>query len=124
YGRTCQDIGCPSNEVCVMQEDPCSRNKRADCGTYPTCKRVSNALPTCATYACPPTQVCRIDGGQPKCFHSAGSGKHKRHIQSYNTDYTSSTVSSSSGSYYQGGQTLSRPNVYPQGQSTSGSYYQ
>lgn len=31
YGRTCSDIGCLNNEVCVMQEEPCTYS-RTECG--------------------------------------------------------------------------------------------
>ncbi|VVC95555.1 unnamed protein product [Leptidea sinapis] len=41
YGRTCKDIGCLRNEVCVLAEDPCSYGHSSNCGTYPTCKKKS-----------------------------------------------------------------------------------
>lgn len=39
YGRTCKDIGCMRDEVCVMAEDPCSIYQRDNCGRYPTCAK-------------------------------------------------------------------------------------
>lgn len=39
YGRTCKDIGCLSNQVCVLAEDPCTFGHSTNCGTYPTCKK-------------------------------------------------------------------------------------
>lgn len=39
YGRTCKDIGCRRDEVCVMAEDPCSIYQRDNCGRYPTCAK-------------------------------------------------------------------------------------
>lgn len=67
YGRTCKDIGCLSNEQCTMAEDPCSYYNRDECGMYPTCQKVSSAAATCATFVCPPTKTCRMDGSTPKC---------------------------------------------------------
>lgn len=37
YGRSCNDIGCRSNEECVMAEDPCPLYRPTECGRYPTC---------------------------------------------------------------------------------------
>lgn len=44
YGRTCNDIGCPSTEVCVMTADSCNYGQQdgKECGRYPTCKRSSS----------------------------------------------------------------------------------
>lgn len=39
YGRNCKDIGCRSNEICVMVEDKCTYDSRDNCGHYPTCTR-------------------------------------------------------------------------------------
>lgn len=34
YGRSCKDIGCPGNQECVMQSDPCSYYQRqGECGS-------------------------------------------------------------------------------------------
>ncbi|XP_055621250.1 circumsporozoite protein-like [Toxorhynchites rutilus septentrionalis] len=45
YGRQCSDIGCLSNQVCVMAYDSCSLGQRDgnECGRYPTCKKNSEA---------------------------------------------------------------------------------
>jgi len=40
YGRTCKDIGCRTDETCVMAEDPCT-DYTDKCGRYPTCRRTS-----------------------------------------------------------------------------------
>lgn len=40
YGRTCKDIGCRSDEACVMAEDPCT-GYSDKCGRYPTCRRTN-----------------------------------------------------------------------------------
>lgn len=37
YGRTCKDIGCQRDQICVIAEDPCSIYRRDNCGSYPTC---------------------------------------------------------------------------------------
>lgn len=44
FGRTCKDIGCLSQETCVMAHESCSYSQRdgKDCGSYPTCKRNPN----------------------------------------------------------------------------------
>ncbi|XP_035723041.1 annexin B11-like isoform X2 [Vespa mandarinia] len=41
YGRNCKDIGCRSDEVCVMAEDPCTDYSNK-CGRYPTCKKMND----------------------------------------------------------------------------------
>ncbi|KAL1497892.1 hypothetical protein ABEB36_008778 [Hypothenemus hampei] len=78
YGRSCKDIGCPGNQECVMQTDPCSYYQRqGECGSYPTCQRKSGSSSrTCATYVCPPSQVCKMDGNTPKCFNDASKSGH------------------------------------------------
>lgn len=45
YGRQCSDIGCLSNQVCVMAYDSCSLSQRegSECGRYPTCKKNTEA---------------------------------------------------------------------------------
>ncbi|XP_074098223.1 uncharacterized protein LOC141526952 [Cotesia typhae] len=37
FGRKCSDIGCPSNQVCVLVDEPCTRGNNGNCGSYPTC---------------------------------------------------------------------------------------
>ncbi|XP_044589318.1 calcium-binding protein P-like isoform X2 [Cotesia glomerata] len=37
FGRKCSDIGCPSNQVCVLVNEPCTRGNNGNCGSYPTC---------------------------------------------------------------------------------------
>lgn len=78
YGRSCKDIGCPSNQQCVMETDPCSYYQRqGECGAYPTCKKLgSSTARTCATYVCPPSQVCKMDGDTPKCINDASKSGH------------------------------------------------
>ncbi|XP_014211890.1 protein transport protein SEC9 isoform X2 [Copidosoma floridanum] len=44
YGRSCKDIGCRSSEVCVMAEDPCTIHRPDSCGSYPTCKKISQPV--------------------------------------------------------------------------------
>lgn len=43
---------------------------------YPTCKRVDNGVRTCETYVCPPSKVCKIDGGIPKCFDDSSKSEY------------------------------------------------
>ncbi|XP_014211850.1 uncharacterized protein LOC106641831 [Copidosoma floridanum] len=44
YGRTCQDIICPSTYECVIKEDLCPPGKTAKCGKYPDCKKVNKPV--------------------------------------------------------------------------------
>lgn len=99
YGRTCKDIGCRSNEVCVMAEDPCSIQSRDHCGRYPTCARsgesgsklnillsliinkyfltinhyIVNIFTglTCTTMICSSGQYCKTVDGRPKCVNTS-----------------------------------------------------
>lgn len=64
YGRTCQDIGCRSDETCVMAEDPCT-GYSDKCGRYPTCQRTSGA--SCTTMICGENEYCKTENGAPKC---------------------------------------------------------
>lgn len=89
YGRSCQDIGCLSNEICVLKEKPCTLHTRNDeCGTYPSCeKKVGGGARTCENYVCPPSQICKVDKGMPKCFEnpaSTGMRENKRPVEAYN----------------------------------------
>ncbi|XP_024938588.1 collagen alpha-1(IV) chain isoform X3 [Cephus cinctus] len=71
YGRTCSDIGCLSNEVCVMAEDPCNGYSQ-ECGRYPTCKRSSESgQQSCQTMICPSGQYCKSQNGRPTCVSTA-----------------------------------------------------
>ncbi|GJQ72119.1 hypothetical protein Trydic_g3215 [Trypoxylus dichotomus] len=95
YGRTCKDIGCPSNEECIMAETPCSYYSREnECGMYPTCRKLSsNSAPSCATYICPPTKKCVVDSGEPKCVDDSqanipGNQNGNKAYQSYDTQNT------------------------------------
>uniref|UniRef100_A0A6P7F4F0 Uncharacterized protein LOC114325814 isoform X2 n=1 Tax=Diabrotica virgifera virgifera TaxID=50390 RepID=A0A6P7F4F0_DIAVI len=113
YGRTCKDIGCPSTQECVMATDPCSYyHRQGECGSYPTCQRVSNAPRTCSTYVCPPTKVCRMDGDTPKCFDDVGKVGHVGYETSGNTNHLSQ--SGHNGNLYPNlpkGETTPRPNI-------------
>ncbi|XP_060522626.1 FHA domain-containing protein FhaA isoform X2 [Cylas formicarius] len=94
YGRTCKDIGCPSNQQCVMETDPCSYYQREnECGSYPTCKRMSgNTARTCSNFVCPPSQTCKMDGDTPKCV-----GDHSKSFVRYDTQNANAPLDSSSG---------------------------
>ncbi|EFA08486.2 annexin A7 isoform X1 [Tribolium castaneum] len=115
YGRTCKDIGCLTNEVCVMETDPCSYYQRQnECGSYPTCKKMDNAgPPTCKSYVCPPTKVCRMDGATPKCVDD--------HSKVGRVGYDTTELKSAdqpSGNIYPNlprGETTPRPNIGYQG---------
>ncbi|CAH0564271.1 unnamed protein product [Brassicogethes aeneus] len=131
YGRSCKDIGCRSNEVCVMENDPCSYYQRQnECGAYPTCKKTTSGSPTCATFVCPPGNVCKMSGDNPKCVEDTS----KRGHVGYDTSSLDSQVQpaqpgqpqqpsapvlpSNGGSVYPNiptrGETTPRPNVRPQ----------
>ncbi|XP_067204447.1 uncharacterized protein [Linepithema humile] len=73
YGRTCKDIGCRSDETCVMAEDPCYGSHSDQCGRYPTCKRISDV--SCTTTVCGQNEYCKSENGAPKCVRkSTGLG--------------------------------------------------
>ncbi|XP_012271815.1 prisilkin-39 [Orussus abietinus] len=70
YGRSCKDIGCLSNEVCIMAEDPCTLYSQNQCGRYPTCKKMSQAgALSCTTMICPSGQYCKTEDGKPTCVN-------------------------------------------------------
>ncbi|KAK9703051.1 hypothetical protein QE152_g29573 [Popillia japonica] len=109
YGRSCNDIGCPSNQECVMAETPCSYYSREnECGMYPTCRKISsNSAPSCSGYVCPPTKKCAIDGGEPKCVddpqaNTPGNHNANKAYQSYDTENTNGQPSAPA-----------QPNPYP-----------
>ncbi|XP_018310602.1 protein SPT2 homolog isoform X2 [Mycetomoellerius zeteki] len=68
YGRTCKDIGCRTDETCVMAEDPC--NGYTDkCGRYPTCRRTSDV--SCTSMVCGENEYCKSENGAPKCVRKS-----------------------------------------------------
>jgi len=110
YGRSCKDIGCLSNEVCVMETDPCSYYQRQnECGSYPTCKKMANSGPrSCSTYVCPPTKVCKMDGSTPKCVDDHSQASRVGYDTSANNDQAQG------GNLYPNiprGETTPRPNI-------------
>ncbi|XP_072381331.1 uncharacterized protein [Diabrotica undecimpunctata] len=116
YGRSCKDIGCPSSQECVMATDPCSYyHRQGECGSYPTCQRVSSGPRTCATYVCPPTKVCKMDGDTPKCVDDVGKVGHVGYETSGNTNYLSQNGNNGhNGNLYPNlprGETTPRSNV-------------
>ncbi|XP_011864858.1 PREDICTED: prespore protein Dp87-like isoform X2 [Vollenhovia emeryi] len=68
YGRTCKDIGCRSDETCVMAEDPCT-GYTDKCGRYPTCRRTSDA--SCTSMVCGENEYCKSENGAPKCVRKS-----------------------------------------------------
>ncbi|XP_043471908.1 probable serine/threonine-protein kinase clkA isoform X1 [Leptopilina heterotoma] len=85
YGRTCNDIGCPSNEVCVIKEDQCTYSN-SQCGRYPTCEKRSHGEPTCSTMNCPTGQKCKIDNGRPVCVKSQENNWNNSEMTSWEVD--------------------------------------
>jgi len=72
YGRTCKDIGCRTDETCVMAEDPCT-GYTDKCGRYPTCRRTSDA--SCTSMVCGENEYCKSENGAPRCVRkSTGLG--------------------------------------------------
>lgn len=72
YGRTCKDIGCRTDETCVMVEDPCT-GYTDKCGRYPTCRRTSDV--SCTSMVCGENEYCKSENGAPKCVRkSTGFG--------------------------------------------------
>ncbi|XP_003698427.2 uncharacterized protein LOC100869201 [Apis florea] len=67
YGRTCKDIGCMRDEVCVMAEDPCSIYQRDNCGRYPTCMKSRPGEANCASTLCGENEYCKTENGVPTC---------------------------------------------------------
>lgn len=67
YGRTCKDIGCRRDEVCVMAEDPCSIYQRDNCGRYPTCSKAHPGEANCASTVCGENEYCKTENGLPTC---------------------------------------------------------
>ncbi|XP_011691983.1 PREDICTED: uncharacterized transmembrane protein DDB_G0289901-like isoform X2 [Wasmannia auropunctata] len=68
YGRTCKDIGCRSDETCVMAEDPCT-GYTDKCGRYPTCRRTSDA--SCTSMVCGENEYCKSENGAPRCVRKS-----------------------------------------------------
>ncbi|KYM81589.1 hypothetical protein ALC53_07976 [Atta colombica] len=72
YGRTCKDIGCRTDETCVMAEDPCT-DYTDKCGRYPTCRRTSDI--SCTSMVCGENEYCKSENGAPRCVRkSTGFG--------------------------------------------------
>ncbi|RZB40216.1 SSXT [Asbolus verrucosus] len=100
-----------------METDPCSYYQRKDeCGSYPTCKKSNNAGPrTCANYVCPPTKICKMDGGTPKCLDD----NSKVDRVGYDTsELKNPNDQPGGGSLYpnlRNGETTPRPNIGYQG---------
>ncbi|CAG9767304.1 unnamed protein product [Ceutorhynchus assimilis] len=126
YGRSCKDIGCPSTQECVMATDPCSYYQReGDCGSYPTCKRKSGSgTRTCSNFVCPPSQVCKMDDGTPKCVNDASKSGHVGYdTHSANAPLEPSAPPAEGGNLYPQipkGETTARPNIRPVGNGGSG----
>ncbi|XP_043492268.1 uncharacterized protein DDB_G0283357-like [Polistes fuscatus] len=72
YGRTCKDIGCRNDEVCVIAEDPCT-SYSDKCGSYPTCKKTSNNEGSCSSIICDKNEYCRTENDIPKCVSKISS---------------------------------------------------
>ncbi|XP_011058118.1 PREDICTED: putative GPI-anchored protein PB15E9.01c isoform X1 [Acromyrmex echinatior] len=68
YGRTCKDIGCRTDETCVMVEDPCT-GYTDKCGRYPTCRRTSDV--SCTSMVCGENEYCKSENGAPKCVRKS-----------------------------------------------------
>ncbi|XP_036147823.1 prisilkin-39-like isoform X2 [Monomorium pharaonis] len=68
YGRTCKDIGCRSDEMCVMAEDPCTAYTDK-CGRYPTCRKISDS--SCTSMVCGENEYCKSENGAPKCVRKS-----------------------------------------------------
>lgn len=73
YGRSCSDIGCRSNEECVMAEDPCPlyRSSSTECGKYPKCSVKNGGGASCRTTQCPLGKYCKTVDGQPTCVDTS-----------------------------------------------------
>ncbi|XP_018050074.1 PREDICTED: protein rtoA-like isoform X3 [Atta colombica] len=68
YGRTCKDIGCRTDETCVMAEDPCT-DYTDKCGRYPTCRRTSDI--SCTSMVCGENEYCKSENGAPRCVRKS-----------------------------------------------------
>ncbi|KAI4485024.1 hypothetical protein M0802_012852 [Mischocyttarus mexicanus] len=74
YGRSCKDIGCMRDEVCVVAEDPCTAYTESDkCGLYPTCRKISNTEGGCSSIICKENEYCRTENNVPKCVSKVSS---------------------------------------------------
>ncbi|XP_018310605.1 collagen alpha-1(IV) chain isoform X5 [Mycetomoellerius zeteki] len=91
YGRTCKDIGCRTDETCVMAEDPC--NGYTDkCGRYPTCRRTSDV--SCTSMVCGENEYCKSENGAPKCVRKSTGLENEmrtRTIPKRQTSYPTAT---------------------------------
>ncbi|EZA59236.1 hypothetical protein DMN91_007733 [Ooceraea biroi] len=86
YGRTCKDIGCRSDETCVMAEDPCT-GYTDKCGRYPTCKRTSDV--SCVHIMCGQNEYCKMENGTPKCVSTTAQGYESAGVSYVNGERTS-----------------------------------
>ncbi|XP_036147817.1 uncharacterized protein LOC105831121 isoform X1 [Monomorium pharaonis] len=104
YGRTCKDIGCRSDEMCVMAEDPCTAYTDK-CGRYPTCRKISDS--SCTSMVCGENEYCKSENGAPKCVRKSTGlalpqGLNQVLHQSTSRVPSSSPRSSSYGGRYSG----------------------
>uniref|UniRef100_A0A0C9RG44 GRINA_2 protein n=1 Tax=Fopius arisanus TaxID=64838 RepID=A0A0C9RG44_9HYME len=100
YGRSCKDIGCRSNEICVMAEDPCTYESRDRCGRYPTCTRngAAGGL-SCTTLVCPSGQYCKSIDGHATCVNTNSNiGYESAGVSSINGQPTNADQSHGSSS--------------------------
>ncbi|KAK1130108.1 hypothetical protein K0M31_019792 [Melipona bicolor] len=93
YGRTCKDIGCRRDEVCVMAEDPCSIYQRDNCGRYPTCAKAHPGGASCESTVCGENEYCKTENGVPTCVKKSTA-----------IGYESAGVSSVNGQPINGGE--------------------
>ncbi|XP_011058120.1 PREDICTED: prisilkin-39-like isoform X2 [Acromyrmex echinatior] len=91
YGRTCKDIGCRTDETCVMVEDPCT-GYTDKCGRYPTCRRTSDV--SCTSMVCGENEYCKSENGAPKCVRKSTGFENEmrtRTIPKRQTSYPTAT---------------------------------
>ncbi|KAG7210175.1 hypothetical protein KM043_011734 [Ampulex compressa] len=67
YGRSCKDIRCLSDQVCVMTEDACQSDLDTQCGRYPTCKKANTNEVSCASIVCGTNEYCKTVNGAATC---------------------------------------------------------
>ncbi|XP_076235115.1 uncharacterized protein LOC143179687 [Calliopsis andreniformis] len=91
YGRTCKDIGCRRDEVCVMAEDPCSIYQRDNCGRYPTCTKVHPGGASCTSTICGENEYCKTENGIPTCVKKSTAIGYESAGVSYVNGHRTST---------------------------------
>ncbi|KDR10084.1 uncharacterized protein LOC110838276 [Zootermopsis nevadensis] len=84
-GRTCDDMPCLRDEVCVMEIGRC--DFKGLCERYPTCRVPRRSLEgSCEHYRCPPGQFCTLledrcvrkpCPSRPACVSSNHTGLHR-----------------------------------------------